>query len=74
MSETGWVITVKGADKMATHPKPYFAKTDEERDWYLRNSLQPERYNVERAPDPLTPERRAEIDAWVHAPEVGPLP
>lgn len=70
----GWLITIKGADQMVTHPKPYFAKDDAERDWYLHSSGQPDRYDVQPAPDPLTPAHRAAVEAWIHSPEVGPMP
>lgn len=66
MSEhLGWLISVKGWETMATRPKPYYAHTESEKDWYLKNSMQPEIYDVTRVPDPLTPEQRAEHDDFV---------
>jgi hypothetical protein len=64
----GWLIAVKGWEQMATRPQPYYAHTEEEKDWYLRNSLRPDMYDVTRVPDPLSPEERAEQEAWVHRP------
>lgn len=61
----GWLISVKGWETSATRPKPYYAHTEAERDWYLRNSGKPEIYDVTRVPDPLSPEKRAEQDAFV---------
>ncbi|WP_086846742.1 hypothetical protein [Amycolatopsis kentuckyensis] len=67
MSEQlGWLISVKGRERMATRPQPYYAHTEAEKDWYLANSRQPEIYEVTRVPDPLTQEQRAELEAWVH--------
>lgn len=61
----GWLISVKGWEHMAIHPKPYYAHTESEKDWYLTNSTQPEIYDVTRVPDPLTPEERAAREAFV---------
>jgi hypothetical protein len=75
MSEhLGWLISVKGWEQMATKPKPYYAHTETEKDWYLRNSMHPEIYDVTRVPDPMTADERAAVEAWVHAPTVGPMP
>jgi hypothetical protein len=70
----GWLISVKGWETMATHPRPFYAHTEVEKDWYLTNSMQPELYDVARVPDPYTPEHRAAVEAWVDAPTVGPMP
>lgn len=61
----GWLISVKGWETMATHPQPFYAHTEAEKDWYLHNSRQPDIYDVTRVPDPLTPEQRAEHDHFV---------
>ena len=61
----GWQIAVKGWETMATRPQPHYAHTESEKDWYLKNSGQPEIYDVTRVPDPLTPEERAERHAFV---------
>lgn len=63
----GWLITVKGADKMATHPPGYYAHTESEKDWYLRNSMNPDNYDVTRVPDPMAPADRAELERQVAA-------
>lgn len=62
----GWLISRKGWQNMATRPEPYYAHTEDEKDWYLRNTMRPELYDVERVPDPLTPEQRAEKDTFVN--------
>lgn len=75
MSEhLGWLISVKGWEQMVTHPKPFYAHTEAEKDWYLANSMRPEMYEVTRVPDPYTPEQRADHEAWVHASTVGLMP
>jgi hypothetical protein len=64
----GWLISVKGWEHMATHPKPYYAHTESEKDWYLANSTEPGWYDVTRVPDPLTPQQRAEREAFIRGP------
>jgi hypothetical protein len=44
--DTGWLISRKGWENMATRPKPYLARTEAERDWYLRNSMEADQYDV----------------------------
>jgi len=70
----GWLISVKGWQDMATRPTPYYAHTETEKDWYLKNSGQPEIYDITRVPDPLTAEERAERNRLVFGDEEGPRP
>lgn len=68
MSETllpgmAWKIEVRDAERLGTHPSPYYADTDAERDWFLRTQMHRpvEDYVIEQVPDPLTPGMRAEL-------------
>jgi hypothetical protein len=58
----GWSIRIKGADQMATRPRPYYAHTQAELDWYLKQYGPADKYDITRAPDPLSPGERAELE------------
>lgn len=71
-----WEIQVKDSAKLGTHPAPFYAPSDEERDWYLARHLHgrpAEDYTVRLVPDPLTQEMRATIrDRQMRATEGAP--
>jgi len=58
----GWQIALKGWENMITRPRPYYAHTQAELDWYLKNYGPADKYDITRAPDPLTPDIRADLE------------
>jgi hypothetical protein len=53
---TIWKIAIRDElrARMATQPEPYWATTESERDWYLKNAYRPrEDYVVVEVPGPL---------------------
>ncbi|HET6286333.1 MAG TPA: hypothetical protein VFG15_06245 [Amycolatopsis sp.] len=64
---TVWVIRFRDDTrmKMVTNPSPYFAKNENERDWYLKNLTRPlEKFVVEQIPGPLNVAIAAEQKRW----------